>query len=56
MKFEKLLLIHLVLASSPDVSADVDDLLADRVSRQQVIELLHGFVDDVLHCAGNIHL
>ena len=46
----------LIFPPPPDVAADIDDLLADRVPGQQVIELLHGFADDLLHTAWDVHL
>ena len=47
---------HLILSPPPNVSADVNDLFANREPREDVVELLHGLVDDVVNSAGDVHV
>ena len=47
---------YLVLPPPPDISADVDDLLTDTIFGENIVELLHGFVNDFLHRKRDVHL
>ena len=46
----------LIFPPPPDVATNIDHLLTDRVSGQEIVELLHGLTDDLLHAAGDVHL
>ena len=47
---------HLIFSPSPDISADVNDLLTDTILRENIIELLHWFVNYFLHRKRDVHL